>query len=364
MKIAKPLKNWDSIKTSSPFGWRKDPFTGQTRFHGGIDKACNNIPVYAAKDGVFHGVFRNVGEVYIDHQEGTEKIRTVYAHMVNIPSGLRGGLRIRGGDLIGYSDSAGRVTGAHLHFGIVLLPSLEAVDPNLYFEKSAMANYELEKRGNDLWMTKITADHTGTCFVTRGGRTLELHIDTKQGKHDRKLISNMDPLIYYVDWVWIKKNYDNRPKVDPCAELQKKYDDLTTGAAQCAVDLGKANERIDELSRELKVSRDEKKTLEDKNELLEEKVKRLEDDFVSKVQSEVSKATKSLSEKLKNCRDSLKKCHGDLEKIKEGKFETVISNIIKESTKKLKLFITKFIESTEKLKLFIIKFIEWLKSKV
>jgi len=144
MKLQKPLKNWDNIPTSSPFGLRRDPFTGQWRFHGGIDKACNNEETEAAQDGIIHLVAGKYGEVYIDH--GNE-LRTVYAHMKGIPGGLRSGEIIKKGQFIGYTDTIGKATGPHLHFGVMLLPSLEAVDPNLYFidEEDLMWKEKYEK---------------------------------------------------------------------------------------------------------------------------------------------------------------------------------------------------------------------------
>lgn len=40
-------------RVSDPYGWRKDPFTGEKAFHRGVDLACGEgTPVLAALDGV------------------------------------------------------------------------------------------------------------------------------------------------------------------------------------------------------------------------------------------------------------------------------------------------------------------------
>ena len=40
-------------RVSDPYGWRKDPFTGEKAFHRGVDLACEEgTPVLAALDGV------------------------------------------------------------------------------------------------------------------------------------------------------------------------------------------------------------------------------------------------------------------------------------------------------------------------
>ena len=54
MSMSLPLKR---IKVTSPFGMRKDPFTGKRRMHNGIDLRARNDEVYA----MFPGVVKKVG---------------------------------------------------------------------------------------------------------------------------------------------------------------------------------------------------------------------------------------------------------------------------------------------------------------
>ena len=54
MSVSLPLKK---IKVTSPFGMRKDPFTGERKMHNGIDLYARNDEVYA----MFPGVVKKVG---------------------------------------------------------------------------------------------------------------------------------------------------------------------------------------------------------------------------------------------------------------------------------------------------------------
>ena len=47
--ITYPLK---SIKITSPYGYRRDPFTGNLSWHNGLDLRAMNEPAYAMMDGI------------------------------------------------------------------------------------------------------------------------------------------------------------------------------------------------------------------------------------------------------------------------------------------------------------------------
>ena len=47
--LSSPLQ---SVYITSPFGYRKDPFTAKSKFHNGIDLRANYEPCYAMLDGI------------------------------------------------------------------------------------------------------------------------------------------------------------------------------------------------------------------------------------------------------------------------------------------------------------------------
>ena len=102
-------------RVSDPYGWRKDPFTGEKAFHRGVDLACEEgTPVLAALDGVVTAARRGTAYgnyVRLTHGDGQE---TLYAHMQYLY--VRAGEVVTAGQRLGTAGQTGRATGAHLHF--------------------------------------------------------------------------------------------------------------------------------------------------------------------------------------------------------------------------------------------------------
>ncbi len=104
---------------TSGFGYRTDPFTGESKFHGGLDIATTaGTPIVAADDGVVtvaNGVDSWGGGygfyVLIDHGDGYE---TLYGHCSSICVSY--GQSVQKGEVIAYVGSTGNSTGNHLHF--------------------------------------------------------------------------------------------------------------------------------------------------------------------------------------------------------------------------------------------------------
>ena len=106
-------------RLSSCFGYRKDPFTGRTKRHTGVDFALKpGNPVYATGEGVVESVnfefFGYGNSVLIDHGFG---YKTRYAHLKSI--GVVEGMKVKRGECIGISGNSGRSSGPHLHYEVL-----------------------------------------------------------------------------------------------------------------------------------------------------------------------------------------------------------------------------------------------------
>jgi len=104
---------------TSAYGNRKDPFTGETAFHPGLDIAADQgVPVHATADGTVETAAYdgNYGKaVVLSHGFS---ISTRYGHLSQFA--VKPGQKIKRGDVIGYVGATGRVTGAHLHYEILI----------------------------------------------------------------------------------------------------------------------------------------------------------------------------------------------------------------------------------------------------
>lgn len=104
---------------TSGFGYRADPFAGQTAFHAGLDfKGPTGAPIFSAANGKIVFVGRRPGygnSIDIDHGNG---LHTRYAHMSGFRA--RAGQLVTAGQVIGAVGSTGRSTGPHLHFEVRL----------------------------------------------------------------------------------------------------------------------------------------------------------------------------------------------------------------------------------------------------
>lgn len=94
---------------------RLHPVTGQVKGHFGTDFAApHGAPIYATADGVISDArFKqyNGNYVKIRHDKTYE---TQYLHMSKIGKGIRPGVHVHQGDIIGYVGSTGLATGPHV----------------------------------------------------------------------------------------------------------------------------------------------------------------------------------------------------------------------------------------------------------
>lgn len=102
-------------RVSDGYGTRQDPFTGEERFHQGVDLACaEGTAVLAVREGVATAARRSDSYgvcLQLLHPDGTE---TLYAHLQYLY--VRTGETVQAGQILGTAGQTGRATGAHLHF--------------------------------------------------------------------------------------------------------------------------------------------------------------------------------------------------------------------------------------------------------
>lgn len=127
---------------TSRFGWRSDPFSGQSRFHSGVDiRASQGDPVPAAKAGrvVFAGDQGGYGTtVVLEHEGG---VRTRYAHLSSLD--VQVGDQVAAGQIVGAVGATGRATGPHLHFEV--LDGQRRLDPILAARRFSEALKKVEQ---------------------------------------------------------------------------------------------------------------------------------------------------------------------------------------------------------------------------
>lgn len=105
----------------SGFGSRRHPLLGYVKSHTGVDWAAPpGTPIMAAGDGVVNYADWKSGYgnyIKIQHTNGYE---TAYAHQTRFAAGIRKGVAVRQGQVIGYVGSTGLSTGPHLHYEVLV----------------------------------------------------------------------------------------------------------------------------------------------------------------------------------------------------------------------------------------------------
>ena len=110
----------NGARLSSAFGMRKHPIDGYNKMHRGTDFAAPmGTPIMASGSGLITRAKWCGGGgncIKIKHNSSYE---TIYAHMKSFGKGIKKGVRVKQGQIIGYVGSTGKSTGPHLHYEVL-----------------------------------------------------------------------------------------------------------------------------------------------------------------------------------------------------------------------------------------------------
>jgi len=144
------MKHLPAIKPTkgiilSGYGMRLHPMLNYRRMHEGLDFRANvGDEVYATGNGVVKlarrkGTYGQV--IIIDHGFGYE---TRYAHLSAYAKGIKPGIKVKRGDVIGLTGNSGLTEGPHLHYEI--RKNDKAIDPiNFLFADTSPEEFLMYK---------------------------------------------------------------------------------------------------------------------------------------------------------------------------------------------------------------------------
>ena len=118
--MRRPIRSED-VRLASGFGVRFHPLLNTRKMHTGIDWAAQiGTPILASGTGVIEeagpkGQYGNY--IRIRHANGYQ---TAYAHMSRFAQGVREGVKVRQGQVIGFVGNTGFSTGPHLHYEVLV----------------------------------------------------------------------------------------------------------------------------------------------------------------------------------------------------------------------------------------------------
>jgi murein DD-endopeptidase MepM/ murein hydrolase activator NlpD len=112
----------DVLRISSNFNPnRRHPILNTIRAHKGTDYAApTGTPIRATSDGRITRASRNgsFGNLVVIQHNGS--FETKYAHLSKYGPGIKRGVNVRQGDIIGYVGTTGSATGPHLHYEFLM----------------------------------------------------------------------------------------------------------------------------------------------------------------------------------------------------------------------------------------------------
>jgi len=110
----------NGARLSSSFGLRKHPILGYNKLHQGTDFAApRGTPIMASGSGVILRAQKYKGYGNFVSIKHNSTYVTAYGHMSKYGRGIRKGVRVNQGQIIGYVGSTGMSTGPHLHYEVI-----------------------------------------------------------------------------------------------------------------------------------------------------------------------------------------------------------------------------------------------------
>ena len=110
----------NGARLSSAFGMRKHPIDGYNKMHRGTDFAAPmGTPIMASGSGIITRARWCGGGGNCIKIKHNSTYATIYAHLKSFSRGIKEGIRVKQGQIIGYVGSTGNSTGPHLHYEVV-----------------------------------------------------------------------------------------------------------------------------------------------------------------------------------------------------------------------------------------------------
>jgi len=110
----------NGARLSSSYGMRKHPIDGFNKMHKGTDFAAKKgTPIMASGDGIIVKAKWCGGGGNCIKIKHNSTYSTIYAHMSKFALGIKSGIRVKQGRIIGYVGSTGKSTGPHLHYEVI-----------------------------------------------------------------------------------------------------------------------------------------------------------------------------------------------------------------------------------------------------
>lgn len=133
MKLAtRSFKRTDWYVTS-PFGWRKDPITGEDKYHSGCDYGThgNKWAQYALEKGIVLSAGKDSsGAIFAWVRYPRLGIDLLHYHLNSVC--VRAGQEVDENTIVGYTGTTGRSTGIHWHMGLRRSGSTAYINPHAY----------------------------------------------------------------------------------------------------------------------------------------------------------------------------------------------------------------------------------------